>query len=160
MRRPFDQARLAAVILTVGCAGAIAGSFLPWIQATDPEAGITLSKAGIDGHYALLVDLMAVISGGIAGTVLLRGSGPPPAAIVLTVLAVAELGLVIFVGSNLGRGVAQLEAAGATAGLGIGLYLTGLGAVIATAGGALMWMQSRRPIFVSDGRDSGNLKVE
>ena len=133
MRRPFVQARLAAVVLMIGSAGAIAGSFLPWIQATDPEAGITLSKTGIEGHYAMLIDLMAVISAGIAGIILLRGSVPPQAAIALTSLALVELGLVIFVGSNLGRGVAQLEAAGATAGLGMGLYLTGLGAVIGRA---------------------------
>src|SRR6266850_7723396 len=97
MRRPFVQARLAAVVLMIGSAGAIAGSFLPWIHATDPEAGITLSKAGIEGHYAMLIDLMAVISAGIAGIILLRGSVPPQAAIALTSLALVELGLVIFV---------------------------------------------------------------
>src|SRR5258706_15560784 len=107
----------------------------------------------------MLVDNMAAVTAGMAGIVLMRGSGPPQAAIALT-LALAGLGLVVCVGSNLARGVAQLEAAGATAGLGMGLYLTGLGAVIATGGGALMWIQSRRPIFVSDGGDGGNLKVE
>lgn len=138
------QARLAAVIVLLGSVGAIAGSFLPWISATDPSVGITLTKAGIDGHYAMLVDLLAMISAGIAGIVVLRGQAPTLVAVILTALALAELGLAIFVGSNLARGVAQLEAAGATAGLGMGLYLTGLGAVIATAGATLMWIQGRR----------------
>lgn len=139
-----SQARLAAVIVLLGSVGAIAGSFLPWISATDPSVGITLTKAGIDGHYAMLVDLLAVISAGIAGIVLLRGQAQTPVAVILTVLALAELGIVIFVGSNLSRGVAQLEAAGATAGLGIGLYVAALGAAIAAAGGAFMWIRSRR----------------
>ena len=138
------QARLAAVIVLLGSVGAIAGSFLPWISATDPSVGVTLTKVGIDGHYAMLVDLLAVISAGIAGIVLLRGQAPTPVAVILTALALAELGIVIFVGSNLSRGVAQLEAAGATAGLGSGLYVAALGAAIAAAGGAFMWIRSRR----------------
>ena len=144
MRKPAGRARLAALVVALGSVCAIAGSFLPWIQATDPAVGITLSKAGIDGHYAMLVDLLAVISAGVAGVVLLRGQAPTAVAVTLSALALAELVIVIFVGSNLARGVAQLEDAGATAGLGIGLYLAGLGALIAVAGGALMWTQSRR----------------
>jgi len=144
MRKPAGRARLAAVVVALGSVCAIAASFLPWIQATDPAAGITLSKVGIDGHYAMLVDLLAVISAGIAGIVLLRGQAPTVVAVTLSALALAELVIVIFVGSNLARGVAQLEDAGATAGLGIGLYLAGLGALIAVAGGAFMWIQSRR----------------
>ena len=136
--------RLAGAITAAGSACAIAGSFLPWIAATDPSVGVTLTKVGIDGHYAMLVDLLAVISVGIAGIVLLRGQAPTPVAVILTALALAELGIVIFVGSNLSRGVAQLEAAGATAGLGIGLYVAALGAAIAAAGGAFMWIRSRR----------------
>ena len=132
------------MVVALGSVGAIAGSFLPWIQATDPAAGITLSKAGIDGHYAMLVDLLAVISAGIAGVVLLRGQAPTAVAVTLSALALAELVIVIFVAWNLARGVAQLQEAGATAGLGIGLYLAGLGAVVAVAGGAFMWTQSRR----------------
>lgn len=144
MRKPAGRARLAAVVVASGSVCAIAGSFLPWIQATDPAAGITLSKVGIDGHYAMLVDLLAVISAGIAGIVLLRGQARTVVAVTLSALALAELVIVIFVGSNLARGVAQLEDAGATAGLGVGLYLAGLGALIAGAGGAFMWIQSRR----------------
>jgi hypothetical protein len=144
MTEPAGQVRVAAAIVTLGSVCAIAGSFLPWIQATDPEVGITLSKVGVDGHYAMLADLLALVATGIAGIVLLRGQAPTPVPVALTAFALAQLGLVLFVGSNLSRGVAQLEAAGASAGLGIGLYLAALGAAIAVAGATLMWIQGRR----------------
>lgn len=120
-----------------GCA--IAGSILPWIEATDPASGITLTKAGIDGHYAMVVDLMAFIVAAIGGFVLPRRPASIAFVVAIVVLALAQLGLVIFVGSNLARGVVQLQAAGAVASLGFGLYLTALGAIIELIGGILAW---------------------
>ncbi len=132
-------ARLAGIVTVVGSGCAIVGSFLPWIQATDPSSGTTLTKAGIEGHYAMLVDLLAVIAAGIGGFVLVRRLASATVGLTITVLALAQLGLVIFVGSNLSYGVVQLQAAGALAGIGPGLYLTGLGAVVALVGGLLGW---------------------
>jgi hypothetical protein len=130
--------RLAGGITVVGAGCAITGSFLPWIEATDPASGTTLTKAGIDGHYAMLVDLLALIAAVIGAFVILRRTAGAAVGLAPTSLAIAQLGLVIFVASNLLRGVVQLEAAGADAGLGTGIYLSGLGAVIAFAGGILM----------------------
>jgi hypothetical protein len=140
----MSSVRLAGIATLAGSGCAILGSFLPWITAADPSTGTTLTKAGVDGHYAMLVDLLAVIGAGIAGLLLLRGQAPTAPAVMLTTLALAQLGLVIFVGTNLSRGVAQLEAAGATAGLGSGLYLTAFGAFLALAGGAYL-LSARRP---------------
>lgn len=137
-------ARLAGIITVVGSGCAIVGSFLPWIEATDPFSGITLTKAGIEGHYAMLVDLLALIAAGIGGFVLFRRPSSAAVALTLTVLALAQLGLVIFVESNLSNGVVQLQAAGALASIGPGLYLTGLGTVVAGLGGVLAWTR-RRP---------------
>ncbi len=139
--------RLAGVVTVVGSSCAIVGTFLPWIEATDPSSGITLTKAGIEGHYAILVDLLAVIAAGIGGFVLFRR--PASAAVVLTLmmLALAQLSLVIFVWSNLSRGVVQLQAVGALASIGLGLYFTGLGTVVALVGCILAWKQ--RPSRVS-----------
>ena len=123
----------------VGSGCAIVGSFLPWIEATDPSSGITLTKVGIDGHYAMVVDLMAFIGAVIGGFVLFRRSASAAVVLVIVVLAVAQLGLVIFVGTNLARGVVQLQAVGAVASLGFGLYLTALGAVIELIGGIVAW---------------------
>ena len=123
----------------VGSGCAIAGSFLPWIVATDPATGITLTKAGIDGHYAMVVDLMALIGAAIGGFVVSRQQAPLAVALAIIALALAQLGLVIFVGSNLSRGVVQLQAAGAVASLGFGLYLTAMGAIIELIGGILAW---------------------
>ena len=139
-QRPRDVRRgWGGIVTLVGCCCAIAGSFLPWIEATDPASGTTFTKAGIDGHYAMLVDLLALIAAVIGGFVILRRTGGAVLSLTLTILAVAQLGLVIFVASNLSLGVVHLQAAGATAGLGLGIYLTGLGAVIALAGGILVW---------------------
>lgn len=135
----MTPARLAGIVTLVGSGCAIGGSFLPWIEATDPSTGITLTKAGIDGHYAMVVDLMALIAAAIAGFVLFRRAASTAAAFGIVLLAIAQLGLVVFVGSNLSRGVVQLKEAGAVASLGYGLYLTALGALIALIGGILAW---------------------
>jgi hypothetical protein len=131
------------IITVVGSGCAIVGTFLPWIEATDPSSGMTFTKAGIEGHYAMLVDLLAVIAAGIGGFVLFRPPASDAVALTLMALPLAQLGLVIFVASNLSQGVVQLQAAGATASIGPGLYLTGLGTVVAGLGGALAW--KKRP---------------
>jgi hypothetical protein len=121
-----------------GCA--IVGSFLPWIEATDPASGITLTRTGVDGHYAMLVDLLALIAAAFGVLVLVRRRGSTALALLLIAIALSQLGIVIFVGSNLSRGVVQLEAAGAVASIGLGLYVTGFGTVVTAAGGVLASM--------------------
>jgi hypothetical protein len=133
----MTPARTGGIVIVIGSCCAIAGSFLPWIEATDPASGTTLSRTGVDGHYAMLVDLLAVIAAALGAMVLVRRRGSIPLALLLTAMALAQLGIVIFVGSNLSRGVVELEAAGAVAGIGLGLYLTGFGAVVTVAGGVL-----------------------
>jgi hypothetical protein len=140
--------RLTGMVTMVGSGCAIVGSFLPWIEATDPSSGITLTKAGIEGHYAMLVDLLALIAGGIGGLVLFRRPVSTAFALTLTFLALAQLGLVVFVGSNLSKGVVQLQAVGAVASLGPGIYLSGLGTVVALVGGILAWRQRPFPTTV------------
>jgi hypothetical protein len=135
--------RLAGILTIVGSGCAVVGSFLPWIEATDPSSGITLTKAGIEGHYAMLVDLLAVVAAGIGGFVLFRRPASAAVVLTLTVLALAQLGIVIFVGSNLSHGVVQLQAVGAVASIGPGLYLTGFGTVVAAVGGILAWKERR-----------------
>ena len=135
--------RLAGIVTVAGSACAIVGTFLPWIQATDPSSGDTITKAGIEGHYAMLVDLLAVIAGGVGGFVALRRRASAAVALTITMLALTQLGLVVFVGSNLARGVVQLQAAGALASIGLGLYLTGFGAVVAVVGGVLALTKKR-----------------
>lgn len=131
------------MLTLVGSGCALVGGFLPWIEATEPSSGIALTKVGIEGHYAMLVDLMAVIAAGIGGFILFRRPVPAAIVVAVTVLALAQLGIVIFVGSNLSRGIVQLQAAGAVANIGPGLYLTGFGAVVAAVGGILAWTARR-----------------
>lgn len=130
-------ARTAVAVALLGGGAAVIGTFLPWIQATDPTEGTTLTKAGIEGHYAMLVVALAVLAAGACVLLLWRRSAA--FAVALIVLGVAQLGLEIFVGTNLERGVAQLEAAGAEASLGAGLYLSGLGSAGVVAAGILAW---------------------
>jgi hypothetical protein len=133
--RDVPVGRLAGGVTLVGAGCAITGSFLPWIEATDPASGTTLTRAGIEGHYAMLIDLLALIAGVIGAFVTFRRTAGAVLGITLAILAAVQLGIVIFVGSNLSRGVVQLQEAGAVAGLGSGIYLTGLGAVIALVAG-------------------------
>ena len=75
--------RLGGVTIVIGSLCAIAGSLLPWIEATDPASGLTLTKAGVDGHYAMLVDLLAVIAAIFAAFVLIRQRGSTTLALLL-----------------------------------------------------------------------------
>ena len=139
----MKPSRLGGTLIVMGSFCAIAGSFLPWIEATDPATATTLTKVGVDGHYAMLVDALAVIAATFGAFVLVRRGGSTALALLLTAMALAQLGLVIFVGTNLSRGVAQLEAEGAVAAIGVGLYLTGFGAVVEAAGGVLASVKPR-----------------
>jgi hypothetical protein len=133
----MDRPRTAIAVALLGSFVAIIGTFLPWIQATDPTEGITLTKAGIEGHYAMLVVALAVLAAGVSLLLLWRRSGP--IAVALMLLGGAQVALEVFVGTNLARGVLQLEAAGAEASLGWGLYLSGLGSAGVVGAGILTW---------------------
>jgi hypothetical protein len=133
----MDASRTTVAVALLGSFVAIIGTFLPWIQATDPTEGTTLTKAGIEGHYAMLVVALAVVAAGASVLMFWRRSAA--VAIALVVLGGAQVGLEIFVGANLARGVVQLEAAGADASLGVGLYLSGLGSAGIVAAGLLAW---------------------
>ncbi len=137
--------RLALAIGLVGSFAAITGTFLPWIEATDPADGVKLSKAGIEGHYAMLVVALAMLTAG--SSVLLIWRRSPAIALTLISLGAAQVALEIFVGTNLARGVLQLEAAGADASLGAGLYLSGLGSAGIVVAGFLAWAtRSQKPL--------------
>ena len=133
----MGSSRTTVAVALLGSFVAIIGTFLPWIQATDPTEGTTLTKAGIEGHYAMLVVALALVAAGASVPLFWRRSSA--VAIALAVLGGAQVGLEIFVGANLARGVVQLEAAGADASLGVGLYLSGLGSAGIVAAGFLEW---------------------
>jgi len=135
----MNSAALVLVVGLVGSLGAMTGTFLPWIQATDPADGVTLTKAGIEGHYAMLVVALAVLTAGASCLALWRRNHV--ASLTLLSLGAAQLALEIFVGINLARGVTQLEAAGAAASLGAGLYLSGLGSAAVVVAGILAWRE-------------------
>jgi hypothetical protein len=136
------QARIAGLAALAGSCAAVAGTYLPWIQATDPSDGITLTKAGIEGHYGMLVAALAVISA--CGSAFLLARRSRAVAIAIVLLGLLQLGIVIFVARNLSAGVVQLEALDANAGLGPGIYIAGLGSIGAVIAAAVAYLGLKR----------------
>jgi hypothetical protein len=148
----MNTAPLVLVVGLMGSLGAITGTFLPWIQANDPADGVTLTKAGIEGHYAMLVVALAVLTGATSCLLLRRRT--TVIALTLISLGAAQVALETFVGINLARGVVQLEAAGAAGWLGTGLYVSGLGSAGVVVAGILAWRTQESPSRAATSSDS------
>ena len=139
--RPTAPVRVAPVTraslwIFAGAALVFLGSLLPWVQATD-NFGLSYTTAGIatSGIYADLLSLLAVV-------LVLSGSlrRPPSStlATVLLTLGVLQVALVSFTALSLASTVAALPIGSvASAGLGLGLYMSSLGAGIVLAGSFL-----------------------
>lgn len=126
---------IPAVITLGGCIGAIIGTFLPWVPASGPfENGVSRSGIEIDGKF---VTLLALICFGIAAFTLLRRPASLGIGILIFLFGFAELGLVIWVGSNISHAIGG-------AALGAGVYVSGLGAIAAVAGGIIA-MTTKKP---------------
>jgi hypothetical protein len=100
----------------------------------------------------MLVVALAVLTGGTSCLLIWRRA--TVIALTLISLGAAQLALEIFVGINLARGVAQLEAAGAAAWLGAGLYVSGLGSACVVVAGILAWRARESPSRTATSSDS------
>jgi hypothetical protein len=119
-----------------GCGIAVVGTFLPWISATGPF-GISISRTGIEGDGKLVAGL-ALVCAAVAGFAQLGRPATFTVGLVIFGLSVGELGLVIWIGSNLSNAISSLPSGTSIlASLGPGLYMSAIGAVIAGVGGAV-----------------------
>jgi len=128
----------AGVVTLVGCGVAILGTFLPWLTATGPF-GISVSKAGIEGDGKFVVGL-ALVCAALAAFVLLRQPASFGIGLLVFLLGLGQLGLVIWVGSNISNAIASIPSdSPLIASIGPGLYMSGLGAIISGVGGIVAW---------------------
>lgn len=126
----------ALVILGGGVLG-IAGSFMPWITATVALAG-TIERNGIDGGGDGIITLIAGGLALLAGIARLAGSGSANASRILAFLAgAAMLGLVVIDYGTIADRVTEIGSSAAIASVGTGIYVVGLGGILAMLGGLL-----------------------
>src|ERR1700674_2289015 len=88
----------------------------------------------------VLVVVVALVSGGIAGFALLRRPATPALAIILAALAVAQLGLAVWHARNVVKELERLDS-GLIFGrlIGTGAYGCILGSAVTLAGGLFAW---------------------
>ena len=120
----------------MGCTGTVLAAFMPSLESA---VGISLTASGMQGELALMVGL-AVVSGGVAAFALLRRPATPALAIILTALAVAQLGLAIWHAGSVMNELEQLDSRLIFGRLiGTGAYGCILGSAATLAGGVFAW---------------------
>lgn len=139
---PAELDRTAGVITIVGCCATLLAPVLPIVEKA--LLSVTFPGVGIQGPAVLLI-LLAGVSAGLAGTVLLRRPATSTVALVLVVLAVAQVGLAIWDSATTLRAISQENSHQVLIrAIGSGAYLGVLGAAITLAGGILASVTLRR----------------
>lgn len=132
---PADPARVAATLILLGAAFQIFRLLMPWVE----KAVFSISLARVDFEVAsLLLTALAVVAAGFAGFTLVR---PPPTAaiaIVLVLLASAQLGVAVWHSLSILSWLQHSPHVWADA-IGTGMYLCVIGALTSLAGAFLMW---------------------
>jgi hypothetical protein len=134
-RLPADPVRIAATLILLGSACQIFRLSMPWLEKA--VFSITLVRYDLEVAAILLAALAAVASV-VAVFALLR---PPPTAataIVLVLLASAQLGVSVWHSLSILSWLQQSHHVWADA-IGTGMYLGVIGAVTSLAGAFLMW---------------------
>jgi len=134
---PVEPDRTAGVITLAGCSSTFLATFMPWLQvaafgASAPAMGI--QTAGIP------LAILAIVSAGIASVVLLRRPATARLGITLIVLAVLQLGLATWFGSNIVLAIERVDShLVLISAIGTGAYMSVLGSAMTLAGGVLAW---------------------
>jgi hypothetical protein len=130
-----DPVRMAATLILLGSACQIFRLFMPWVE----KAVFSITLARFDLQVAtILLAALAAVAAVIAVFALLR---PPPAAataIVLVLLASAQLGVAVWHSLSILSWLQQSHHVWADA-IGTGMYLGVIGAVTSLAGALLTW---------------------
>lgn len=139
---PIELDRTAGVLTIVGCLATFLAAILPSIEkATLAASLITVAVA----DAGVLLAVLAVISGGIAGAVLLRRPVSGGLAMLLIVLAGAQLGVAIWDGETILQAIGRADSHQVLIrSIGSGAYLGVLGAGITVAGGVVAWIKRSR----------------
>jgi hypothetical protein len=135
--------RTAAVLTLVGSSSIVLAAFLPWLEAS--VFRISLTTPRIQGEIVLLV-VMALVSAGIAVVWLLRRQATTALAIILSVLAAAQLGLAILNAVDVVHAFDQADSEFIFGRLiGTGVYGCILGSAATLIGGYVAWTRRALP---------------
>jgi hypothetical protein len=138
---PADFRRTAGVTTLTGCGATILATFMPWVEKA--VFGVDATAIGIKAAGMPLA-VLATISAAIACVVLMRRPATARIAIVLIVMAMAQLGLAIWFGSSIVLAIEQVDShLVLISAIGTGAYLSVAGSLITLAGAILALM--RRP---------------
>jgi hypothetical protein len=133
--RPADPIKIAAALILVGTACQVVRLLMPWVE----KAVFSISLARVDLEVAsVLLAALAVVAAGIAVFALVQ---PPPTAataIVLIVLASAQLGVAVWQSLSILSWLQHSPHVWADA-IGTGMYLGVIGAAISLGGAFAMW---------------------
>jgi hypothetical protein len=132
---PADPARVAAILILLGAACQILRLLMPWVE----KAAFSISLAKVDFEVAsVLLTALAVVAAGFAVFTLVR---PPPTAtiaVVLVLLASAQLGVAVWHSLSILSLLQHSRHVWADA-IGTGMYLCVIGALTSLAGAFLTW---------------------
>lgn len=148
--------RNAAILVIVGGAMMVVGSFMPWISArtglgsisvagTDGDGVVTLLLGGAAALIAL-VHLDRPIAGLLRGGIFLAGA-------IGVVVAVIDYGAA-------SERISGIDSAAVAASVGAGLYIVGLGSVATAFGGLSMGTVSEAPQDEPTARPADNTEGE
>jgi hypothetical protein len=139
---PVEVDRTAGVITIVGCLAMLLASILPWVD----RAALSVSLTGTEIQDAgILIAILALISMGLAGAVLLRRPATAGLATLLIVLAVAQVGLAIWDGMAILHAISKADSHQILIrAIGTGAYAGVMGSVTTLAGTILAWARRRR----------------
>jgi hypothetical protein len=139
--------RTAGVITLAGCSSTFVAIFMPWVQvaafgASAPAMGIQL--AGIP------LAILAIVSAGIASVARFRRPATARVAVTLVVLAVLQMGLATWFGSNIVLAIERVDShLVLISAIGTGAYMSVLGSAVTLAGGVLAWTRRASKVSVT-----------
>ena len=130
-----------AAVTLAGCVMTLVGAVVPWAE----KATFGLSLASTQwGEARVLLAAVAAGSAGIAVAILLRRLGTSVVALVLTGVAVAQIGAATWFGVTVVNGVRAADPNLILINaIGTGVYMAGSGSLATLAGAILAW--TRRP---------------
>ena len=138
---PADPDRTAGVITIVGSLFMLLAAILPLVD----RSALSISLTGAEIQEAgVLIAILALISIGLAGAVLLRRAASPGLATLLIVLAVAQVGLATWDGMAILHAVSRADANQILIrAIGTGAYAGAMGSITTLAGAILAWTRRR-----------------
>lgn len=125
------RVQLAAGILVVAGLGVVIGSFLPWMVVR--TALVSLSRNGLEGGGDGIATVVAGVLLGFVGVLILAGRRPGRTWLGVVLVSGIALGLAAANMADVSNRAESVESELATAGIGSGLYLIALGALVAVS---------------------------